>query len=80
MTTSTTPLGISSTGYIFLGSLLCLIGFMVVVGVTAGAGFDGMPPSALLGFLLGAVGSLLVLIGVVAKGVALGIEEHRRSL
>ncbi|UYM07251.1 hypothetical protein [Solicola gregarius] len=80
MSTPTTPQGVTSTGYVFLGTALCLVGFAITfAGVLGSDGFDAASPTGVLGCIVGVAGSALLLVGVIAKGVALGMEEHRRS-
>ena len=80
MNTSTTPQGVSSTGYVFLGTVVCLIGAAIVLSAY-GVDDSTLGQFALIvGVAIGVVGVALLLIGLIAKGVALGMEEHRRSL
>lgn len=80
MATSTTPKSASSTGYVLMGAILVVIGAVVMYSAATNPPHADESGSWLIGVLVGAVGGSILLVGLVAKGVALGVDEHRRSL
>lgn len=70
-----------STGLLFVGAIAIVIGILAGLPIlTDGAGSrheETYPLLALLSLALGALGSAVLLVGLIAKGVALGIAESR---
>lgn len=67
-----------STGLLFVGAIAIVIGILAGLPIlTDGAGSRHEETYPLLSLALGALGSAVLLVGLIAKGVALGIAESR---
>lgn len=79
MTTPTTPKSADSTGYVLMGAILMVIAVAVLFGAVSGPPHADVSAAWVIGLLVGTVGGSILLVGLIAKGVALGMDEHRRS-
>lgn len=66
-------------GYIALGAVMCVFG--VVLGGSALASGDllgagGMLLFAVIAYAIAGIGSLMILVGVIATGVVVGMRDH----
>jgi hypothetical protein len=67
-----------STGYIVVGLMLSLIGGAMLGGWMANA--ETQAGLGVAGWILSVIGAIVLAIGVIAKGVKLGMREHRHQL
>ncbi|MBD8870440.1 hypothetical protein [Nocardioides donggukensis] len=63
-------LGLSPSGYILVGWVVGLVGGLVL-------GNADERSSVIMGALIASIGSIMLLVGIVAQGVAIGIRSTR---
>jgi hypothetical protein len=69
-------------GYIALGTVMCLFGVVlgsIALASVAVLGEAAMVLVAFIAYVIAGIGSLMILVGIIATGVVVGMRDHAHN-